>query len=114
MLSITLSEILIWVVWLWIAHQPWGGQAFAAAILMVLMLIEHSVEMAILRGNTRVLFYLKNKKTIFFTVMEVLGAVGWLYYVRQGQPMIGGGILFLGLSIEHIIQGSALKPEPGE
>ena len=115
---ITLSEVLIWIFWLALADGDlaWlslGGTAnfvLAALLLMVLMLVEHSVEMAALRG-TKPLAYVGNPNTIFFTFMEVIGAVGWLYFVRHGQPGLGAACLLLGLSVEHVLQGSALRPE---
>ena len=113
---ITLSEVLIWILWLALADGAWlsfGATlnfALAAVLLMALMLVEHSVEMAALRGR-RPLAYVGDPNTIFFTLMEVIGAVGWLYFVRHGQPGLGAACLLLGLSVEHVLQGSALRPE---
>ena len=52
-----------------------------------------------------------NSSTLIFTACETLAGVGWLYYVLDGQLFIGGLILFIGLSIEHVIQGGSLKPD---
>lgn len=111
LLLITLSEILIWLAWLWVADNINFG--LAAATLMLLMLIEHSVEMSLVK-RTGPFAWMKNGKTIFFTVMEVLGGVGWLYYVRHDNPWLGALFLIVGLSIEHVLQGSQLKPDPLE
>jgi hypothetical protein len=42
--------------------------------------------------------------------MEVLGAAGWMYFHQQGQQGLAIASLIIGLSVEHIIQGSSLKP----
>jgi len=115
---ITLTEVLIWILWLALADGQiaWLNFGFventilAGVVLMILMLIEHSVEMAGLRQRSP-LEYMTNGNTIFFTLMEVLGAVGWLYLVRTDRPVLGAVCLLLGLSIEHILQGSELRPE---
>ena len=118
LLFITLSEVLIWIVWLNFADGQfaWADNGFlintvtAGIILMILMWIEHSVEMGALRQKNPLIYFFKSN-TIFFTFMEVIGAVGWLYFVRTGSPILGAVCLLVGLSVEHIIQGSDLKPE---
>lgn len=109
LILITLSEIVIWVVWLWLANDVnfW----LAAVVLMILMLGEHSLEMSLVK-KTKPLTYVTDIKTIFYTVMETLGAVGWLYFVRHDEPLWGALILLVGLSVEHVLQGSQLKPAP--
>jgi hypothetical protein len=117
---ITLTEILIWILWVAIADGKIGwptlsaGAAFgvAAVVLFVLMQVQHSVEMAGLKGNV-VTAYLVDRTTLFFTFMEVAGAVGWLWLVRADQPVAGAICLLVGLSIEHVIQGSQLRPDDG-
>lgn len=105
---VTLTEIVIWIVWLWLADEVdfW----LAGAVLMVLMLAEHSMEMALMKKD-RFWKYVGNLKTIFFTVMEVAGGMGWLYLVRQDEPVWGAIVLLLGLSVEHVLQGRQLKPD---
>jgi hypothetical protein len=107
LIAVTWTEILVWFIWLYVAEN-YGGW-WGLAVLMPLMLLEHSAEMGLVK-RCNLLKYVTNGKTIFFTIMEVAGAVGWLHFVREGQPVIGIIILLLGLSIEHIIQGSELKP----
>jgi hypothetical protein len=119
LLAITLSEIAIWILWramadgqiAWLNVGATANVVLAAVVLMGLMLAEHSVEMAALK-NTKPWAYLGNRSTIFFTFMEVIGAVAWLAFVRNGQPVLGGICLLVGLSIEHVLQGSDLRPEP--
>lgn len=114
---ITLTEVLIWVLWLALADGQiaWldlgfvGNAVLAGAVLMSLMLVEHSAEMGALR-RTSPLAYLTKGNTIFFTFMEVIGAVAWLYFVRIDMPVVGALCLLIGLSIEHVLQGSDLRP----
>jgi hypothetical protein len=121
LLGITLTEILIWVLWLamadgtiaMIAMDPATNFILAAVVLMVLMQAEHSVEMAGLKQKKWTIFF-TDPKTIFFTFMEVAGAVAWLYMVRTDRPILGALFLLLGLSIEHVLQGSDLRPEEVE
>jgi hypothetical protein len=115
---ITLSEILIWILWLaiadgqigWLPLTATAAVVVAAVVLMILMLAQHSVEMAALK-NKKPFAYVGDPRTIFFTLMEVGGAVAWLYFMRDGQPVLGGICLLVGLSIEHVLQGSQLKPD---
>lgn len=115
---ITLSEVLIWISWLALADGQvgWtdigfiGNTVLAGVVLMILMLVEHSVEMAGLRQRSPLIF-MKSPNTIFFTFMEVIGAVGWLYFARTDMPLLGALCLLVGLSIEHVLQGSELRPE---
>jgi hypothetical protein len=119
LLAITLTEIAIWIAWramadgqiAWLNVGPGANVVIAAVVLMGLMLAEHSVEMAALKGK-KPWAYLGHSTTIFFTFMEVIGAVAWLHFVRSGQPVLGGICLLVGLSIEHVLQGSDLRPEP--
>ncbi|MDA2927951.1 hypothetical protein MYX78_12110 [Acidobacteria bacterium AH-259-G07] len=107
LLGITLSEIIIWIVWLTLADGV--SHLLAGLVLGILMLVQHSVEMSILKRK-KPFAYVTSPKTIFFTLMETLGGAAWLYFVRDGQVLRGGALLLIGLSIEHIVQGSALKP----
>ena len=106
---ISLSEIVIWVLWLWLANDVnfW----LAGVVLLILMLGEHSLEMSLVK-KTKPLSYIADRKAIFYTVMEAMGAVAWLYLVRHDEPLWGALILLVGLSIEHVLQGSQLKPAP--
>lgn len=117
---ITLTEVLIWILWLAladgtigaIAAAPATNMAVAGVVLMVLMTIEHSVEMGALKRTTP-LAYVTSPSTLLFTFMEVAGAVGWLAFVRADRPLLGALCLLVGLSIEHVIQGSDLRPDTG-
>lgn len=59
--------------------------------------------------DTSIRTYMRNERTLFFTLAETLAGIGWLYCVLDGQHLIGGLILFIGLAVEHVIQGRMLK-----
>ncbi|MEM9326881.1 MAG: hypothetical protein AAGA85_14540 [Bacteroidota bacterium] len=105
---ITLTEIIIWIIWYY-SIEPLG-YLWSTLILYVLMLIEHSAELGLVKREN-IFLHAKYLKTHFFTLMETLGAVGWIYFHQQGQDSWAMISLIVGLSIEHIIQGSALKPD---
>lgn len=105
-LFITFTEIVIWVIWY--KCIPHIGHIGAGVVLYVLMLVEHSAEMGLVKGKN-ILVYTKVLKTHFYTLMETLGAMGWIYFHTTGRPGIGITCLIIGLSIEHIIQGGGLK-----
>lgn len=122
LVMITLSEVLIWILWLALADGEIGAVAAAApatnmavagVVLMVLMTLEHSVEMGALK-QTSPWGYVTSPSTLLFTLMEVVGAVGWLAFVRADRPVLGAVCLLVGLSIEHVLQGSDLRPEAAE
>lgn len=106
--GVTITEVLIWIIWLFLAGK--FGHVAAGAALFVLMQLEHSWEMSLVKG-TSIWSYIGNTRTLIFTVAETLGGIGWLYYVLDGQHLIAGLILFIALSIEHVIQGGTLKPD---
>jgi len=106
-IAITITEVAIWVVWLWLAGEM--GHVGAGVLLFVLMQIEHSWEMSLVK-STSIWTYMGNGRTLIFTLAETLGAGAWLYCVLDGQQFLGGLILFIGLSVEHVIQGGTLKP----
>ena len=105
-LAVTVTEVAIWVVWLWLAGG--AGHLAAGLALFVLMQIEHSWEMSLVK-STSIWAYMGDARTLVFTLAETLGAVGWLYYVLDAQQFVGGLILLIGLSVEHVIQGGTLK-----
>lgn len=72
------------------------------------MLMEHSAEMSLVKKES-IWKYTKNISTHFYTLMETLGAVCWMYFNANDQLGIGALCLIIGLSIEHIIQGADLK-----
>ena len=79
-------------------------------MLYILMLVEHSAEMGLVKRKS-LWIYAGTFKTNLFTLMEVLGAAGWMYFHQQDQHGLAIASLLIGLSVEHIIQGSSLKPK---
>lgn len=111
-IGITLPEVAIWIGWLWLARS--AGYGVAAAALAVAMLVEHSLELSLVK-EVRITFFFTHAPTLFFTAMEVLGAVGWLILVDRGQTLLGGLVLLTGLGVEHVVEGITLKkPRLGE
>ncbi len=105
---ITLTEIIIWIIWYY-SIEPLG-YLWSSVILYVLMLIEHSAELGLVKREN-IFLHTKYFKTHFFTLMETLGAVGWIYFHQKGDDTLAMVSLIVGLSIEHVIQGSSLKPD---
>ncbi len=107
-IAITLPEIAIWVIWLRLADG--SGYLLAGVVLAILMLGEHSAELALVKRVSPLSFVTK-PATLFFTAMEVFPPLAWLYFVRNEQVVLGGAVLLIGLAIEHIIEGATLKPQ---
>lgn len=108
---ITLTEIVIWIIWYY-SIEPFG-YFWSTVILYVLMLVEHSAELGLVKSKN-IFLHTKDLKTHFFTLMEVLGGLGWIYFHQLGNDPLAMLCLLVGLSIEHIIEGSSLKPDPDE
>ena len=106
-IAVTITEVAIWIVWLWLASEL--GHVAAGVALFLLMQVEHSWEMSLVK-STSIWTYMRNGRTLTFTLAETLAGSLWLYYVLEGQHFTGGLILFVGLAVEHVIQGGSLKP----
>jgi len=104
---ITGVELAIWTVW--ISASRHLGIFLGAAILFVLIHSLHSGEMAAVKRQSP-LIYVSNAHTIFFSLMETLGGTGWWWLQSRGHPFLGAFVLLAGLTIEHLVQGSQLKP----
>ena len=104
---ICLSEIAVWVAFVLVYDRFGFWPAFA--VVFVGEQIEHSWELSLL-SKTSIFKWIFSTDATFITVLEAFGGVGWLYMVReQGMPEIGGALLLLGLTIEHVVQGNAIK-----
>lgn len=108
LIAITLPELAIWAIWLALADSM--GYFVAGGVLAVLMLVEHSFELGLVKKVSPLSLATK-PATLFFIAMEVFPPITWLYFVRNEEVMLGGAILLLGLAIEHIIEGATLKPQ---
>lgn len=106
---ITIAEVGIWSVWL--DSTTTRGVWLAGGLLLVLIHVLHSIEMgAVKRKNP--LVYAVNVRTIFFSIMEAAGATAWIALRNDHHPLRGALALLVGLTVEHIIQGGTLKPDP--
>jgi hypothetical protein len=104
--ALTLVEIVIWAVWLTVADTM--GALLGTLALAAMIHSLHSIEMAVVK-KTPLGAYVTNLNTIFFSIMEVAGGALWLYFVRDGDQMLGAVCLLVGLCVEHVIQGASLK-----
>lgn len=114
LIVITVAEVTIWNVWLKLARG--SGSQFVgptAAVLTLLVLIHalHSLEMGAVRKQNPVIFAV-SPRTLFFSIMEAAGAATWLALATHGLPVFGALAMLTGLTIEHIVQGGLLKPQP--
>lgn len=98
---ISLSESVLWVVWLLLI--PLVGIVIATILLFVAMHIKHDGDMAIFRGRP----FLRSALDIsdlVATAFEVGGAAFWLTLTLSGYPVLGGVVLLVCISIEHLLQ----------
>jgi hypothetical protein len=105
-----IGETLAWLVWLYLADGPLG-LLWSSVFLAVVLLFEHSIQI----GFFMQINYFKHvfdPMTIVFSALEGIVAFLWLYFVRNDYMMWGIIVLFLGLTFEHIIQGSVIGTEP--
>jgi len=103
---ICLSEILFWMIF--VGVYDYFGMVPAFVVIFVGEQVQHSVELAVLADrNWKDFLFTRKASTI--TLFEALGGITWIYMARHGQPQIGGLLLLAGLTIEHKLQGNAIK-----
>lgn len=114
-LAISLTEAVIWGVWLEVAVNVGGlaGLGLALVFLAVILIPQHSIEDNVLRGRDLLSDPL-NPGTVGFSLVEAAGATIWLAFVLR-PDLIGGGlsrvdagliglaVLAVALFIEHNI-----------
>lgn len=108
---ICLTEITIWVVFVTVFDR-WNWVA-AFATLMIGEQLQHSLDLALI-ARRPISKYIPSANALLITVLEGVGGISWLWLVRHGQPQLGGAILLLGLSIEHVVQGQRIKRDLAE
>jgi len=126
-LGVSISEALLWVLWLGVAQRLGGvdGILVAGALLAVLLVPQHTVEDNVLRGVSS-FDTVVDLGTAGFSVLEALGATVWLLLVFEGEQFsgllavlglggvgpaaVGLGALAVVLLVEHDI-GVALARE---
>jgi hypothetical protein len=120
LLFFSASETALWALWLLIAEQVGGLAGFAAAavVLAVLLVPQHTIEDNALRGKA-LFSNLLDAGTVGFSIVESVGATVWLVFVLSpdlvagllaGTPLatvetevVGLGVLALALFVEHTI-----------
>jgi hypothetical protein len=108
---ICLTEITIWVTFVLIFDR-WGWVA-GFATLMVGEQLQHSLDLALI-ARRPIREYIPSANALLITLLEGIGGISWLWLVRHGQPQVGGLILLIGLSIEHVVQGQRIKRDLAE
>jgi hypothetical protein len=112
----TLSGIVesaAWIVWfiLW-DWLPLPGPApaiIAAVAMFVMQLYSHSWTMSFVLNKPPFSRYASNPLNIAFSAVEALGAGAWLLVSRSDKPVLAGIVIFLALTIEHVIQSVAIE-----
>lgn len=105
-----IGETMAWLLWLFLADGPLG-LLWASVLLGIVLLFEHSIQI----GFFMQINYFKHvldPLTMVFSALEGAVAFFWLYFVRTDHVVLGMVVLFVGLTIEHIIQGSVIGTEP--
>jgi hypothetical protein len=108
LLVITLSEIVIWVVALYVFDR--FGWVPALAVLLVGEQLQHSMELGLI-AHRPIGDYIPTWNALKITLFETIAGVIWIGLVRHGQPQLGGLFLLIGLSIEHVVQGAKIKTD---
>ena len=103
-----LGETVAWLIWLQIADTV--DPIFAAIFLAIIILFEHSFQVGYFRRG-KPFVYMIDPVTVVFSAMEGVFAYFWLENFRAGEVTTSAIILFVGLTIEHIVQGVKLGKE---
>ena len=105
-----IGETIAWLAWLYLADGPLG-MMWASVLLGIVLLFEHSIQIGFFM-QINYFKHVTDPLTIVFSALEGAVAFFWLYFVRNDYMMWGMLVLFVGLTIEHIIQGSVIGTEP--
>jgi hypothetical protein len=108
-----LVESAAWIIWLVL----WDGLplprvasiAIATLAMFVMQLYSHSGTMAVVLNKPPLSRYASDGLTIAFSLIEALAAGAWLWVARMDRPVLAAVALFVGITIEHVIQSLALE-----
>ena len=107
-LATGIAEVLIWVLWLYVAEDVgWGA---AAGALLVLMHLKHHVEVATIRDR-RFRSGLFSVHGTFASALEVAGGVVCLHLIDDDRFLLAGVALGVAILLEHAIQIEVLNWE---
>ncbi len=105
-------ESVGWLIWLFLADKV-IGPVWAAVVFAVITLALHSYQVGYFK-RIGFFVYVTDPTTIVFSALEAVTAYYWLSLARDEKTLLAAVVLFAGITIEHIIQGSALEAKPGE
>jgi hypothetical protein len=108
---ISISETVLWVIWLIIAQAVGGigGIVAGGVFLSVTMFVQHAVEKNVFNGFGAFADLIKTE-IIGFTLIEAVAASVWLWFVQSAQPVGAVVVLGVGILIEHFIQSNQPAP----
>ena len=115
LLMITGSEIIVWSMWYFADRDlaesmgPTYSFLLASAILVIGEQLQHSWDLALLNSK-RIRDYFLHPTAIFITVLEAGGGILMLHFFKQDMRWTAAIIILVALTIEHVVQGSMIKP----
>ena len=71
--------------------------------------MQHSWDLALLNAK-RIRDFIFHPTTIFITSLECGGGISMLYFFKQDMLWTAAIIMLVALAIEHVVQGSMIKP----
>lgn len=104
-----IGETIAWLVWLYLADGPMG-LLWASILLGIALLFEHSIQIGFFMQSSY-FRHVKDPLTMVFSALEGTVAYFWLYFVRNDHVFWGMAVLFIGLTFEHIIQGTVINKD---
>jgi hypothetical protein len=104
------GESIAWLLWLYLADGPLG-LFWSSVLLGGILLLEHSIQIGFFMQESY-FKHVPDPLTIVFSALEGIVAYFWLFLVRDDHEFWGAAVLFVGLTVEHIIQGSVIGTEP--
>lgn len=119
LLAITLSEIVVWTLFVLLYDRV--NPVLAVAVLFLGEQAQHSYELHAMKSQSWSSQFFK-LNTAWITTLETVGGFAWLYCVRsKGEVLgmhldatmglvLGGAVLLLGLTLEHVVEGKSLTP----
>jgi hypothetical protein len=108
-----LVESAAWIIWflLWdrLPLPRLVSIGIATLAMFIMQLYSHSGTMAVVLNKPPLSRYASDGLTLAFSLIEALAAGAWLWVARMDRPVLAAVALFVGITIEHIIQSLALE-----